>query len=69
MVGKLNPRGNILVLQRRGKSFMFGLGFLAFHQCHLYSQPLDFPCVIKPRSHHAVELIRSFSGLDLVESE
>jgi cytochrome P450 len=26
----------------------------------------DFPCVIKPRSHYAVELIRSSSGLDLV---
>jgi len=26
-------------------------------------QPLDFPCVIKPRSRYTVELIRSSSGL------
>ncbi|KDR82191.1 hypothetical protein GALMADRAFT_222059 [Galerina marginata CBS 339.88] len=30
-------------------------------------QPIDFPCVIKPRSRHAAELIRSSSGLDLDE--
>jgi len=30
-------------------------------------RPLDFPCVIKPRSHYTVELIRSSSGLELVE--
>ena len=32
-----------------------------------YSQPLNFPCVIKPRSHYTVELIQTFSGLELVE--
>ncbi|KIM35565.1 hypothetical protein M413DRAFT_32422 [Hebeloma cylindrosporum] len=33
----------------------------------LISQPLDFPCVIKPRSAYAAELIRSSSGLDIVD--
>ena len=45
---------------------MFGLGFLAFLSI-IYSHPLNFPCVVKPRSDHAIELIRSFCGLDLVE--
>jgi hypothetical protein len=30
-------------------------------------QPLDFPCVIKPRSRYTADLIRSSSGLELVE--
>jgi len=30
-------------------------------------QPLDFPCVIKPRSRYAEDLIRSSSGLEPVE--
>ena len=31
--------------------------------CAIYSQPLDFPCVIKPRSSYAADLIRSSSAL------
>ena len=65
MVGKLSQRGNILQL---------GYGELHFQSWHcwlllnvIYSQPNDFPCEIKPRSRYAVELIRSSSGLDLVE--
>jgi len=30
-------------------------------------QPLNFPCVIKPRSRYTEELIRSSSGLDLIQ--
>jgi hypothetical protein len=30
-------------------------------------QPLDFPCVIKPRSRYTADLIRYSSGLELVE--
>ncbi|KIM35566.1 hypothetical protein M413DRAFT_79273 [Hebeloma cylindrosporum] len=31
------------------------------------SQPLPFPCLIKPRSNYTAELVRSSSGLDVVE--
>jgi len=27
---------------------------------------LDFPCLVKPRSHYSMELVRSSSGLDLL---
>jgi len=30
-------------------------------------QPINFPCMIKPRSHNTEELIRSSSGLELVK--
>jgi len=30
-------------------------------------QPLNFPCVVKPRPRYTVELIRSSSGLELVK--
>ena len=68
MVEKLSPRGNILEL-RYGKLLLLFLvlTFLFFLMCVIYSQPLNFPCVIKPRSRYAVELIRSSSGLELVE--
>ena len=64
MAGKLSPRGNILEL-RYGKShFLFKLSWILNV---IYSQPFNFPCVIKPRSRNAVELIRSSSGLELLE--
>ena len=68
MVRKLNPRGNIKG-QGYGKfHFVLPWLFLSFFcLCIIYSQPCDFPCVIKPRFQYAVELINSSSGLDLVE--
>ena len=47
-------------------SYVFSYGFLALALTFFfffYSQPLEFPCEIKPRSRHNVELIRSTSGL------
>ena len=44
---------------------IFSLGGFLASKCVIYSQPFDFPCVIKPRSHYIVELIRSSSGLEL----
>ena len=49
-----------------GKLTFSVFGFLTFLSV-IYSQPLDFPCVIKPRSRYFAELIHSCSGLDLVE--
>ena len=69
MVEKLSPRRNIQNLQRFGKFHVLVLVFFLILRV-VYSQPLEFPCVIKPRSPYAVDLIRSFSGpdgLDLVQ--
>ena len=46
-------------------SYIFSYGFLALALIFFlfFSQPLEFPCEIKPRSRHNVELIRSSSGL------
>ena len=41
------------------------LAFLALSI--IYSQPFNFLCDIKPRSHYTVELIRSSCGLELAE--
>ena len=64
MVRKLSQRGNILEVH-------YGELHLQSWLCWLlnviYSQPNDFPCEITPRSRHTVELIRSSSGLELVE--
>jgi hypothetical protein len=64
MVEKLSPRGNIKV-QGYGKLHLdVGLSSPCLYIVH--SQPLDFPCVIKPRSHDALELIYAgSSGLEL----
>ena len=65
MVGKLNLRGNILELRYGKLHFQSWLSMASLNFIH--SQPFDFPCVIKPRSRHTIELIRSSSGLELVE--
>ena len=62
MVVKLSPIWNILNL-RYGK-FYFP-SWIFFPLRVIYSQPLNFPCVIKPRSRYTAELIRSSSGLEL----
>ena len=60
MVGKLSPRGNILEL-RYGK--LHFQSRLSLNLNVIYSQPINFPCEIKPRSRYTVELIRSSSSL------
>jgi hypothetical protein len=64
MVEKLSPRGNIKV-QGYGKlPVLDGLSSPCLYLVH--SQPLNFPCVIKPRSD-ALEVIRASSGLESFE--
>ena len=64
MVGKLSLRGNILHLGNGEFHFQSWLCWL-FNV--IYSQPIDFPCEIKPRSRYTEELICFSSGLELVE--
>jgi len=52
LVKKVDENGREIVPKRK------------YTESAVIRQPPDFPCVIKPRSSHAVELIRSFFGLD-----
>ena len=59
---KSSPRWNILNL-RYGEFHFWS--WLPWFKIVIYSRPLNFPCVIKPRSRYTVELIHSSSGLEL----
>ena len=66
---EVEPKKEFTITAIRQVTFS-ALTFFFFFFCFLnviYSQPLNFPCVIKPRSRYTEELIRSSSGLDLVE--